>query len=132
MITFTADSMAVGERVPGGYVFVDGSGVGDIGPEVMRDREILGDNGFMIVNLTITRETHELVGEPEFVSRGFIFQRESEEMLAEARQVIEEVIQAANGSSANVIRKEIQRKMDRYFYRETKRRPMVFAFVTEV
>ncbi len=132
VLTLTADSMEVGERVPGGYVFVDGSVVGDIGPTVMRDREQLGQSGFVLINLTLTRDTREIIGEPEIISRGFVYQRESQDLLEGAQVVIAEVVHSSGSSSARDLRFNIQRRLERYFYGETKRRPMIFAFVNEV
>ncbi|HEC21972.1 MAG TPA: ribonuclease J [Chloroflexi bacterium] len=132
VLTLTADSLTVGERVPGGYVFVDGSGVGDIGPEVLRDREKLGRDGFVIVNLTLDSETRQLIGEPEIISRGFVYQRAAHELLQGARGTISRVISSNGRTSLRQVRHEVEKQLERFFYNETKRRPMVFAFVTEV
>ena len=73
VIEFQDGEMRLGERVPGGYVFVDGAGVGDIGPEVMREREALARDGFVLVNLTLDRNSGRLCEEPEIITRGFIY-----------------------------------------------------------
>ncbi len=132
LLTFTADSMTVGERVPGGYVYVDGSGVGDIGPEVMRDREVLGRDGFVIVNLTIDRESHQLVAQPEIISRGFVYLREAGDLMSGAEKSIRAVLGADGNLTSRRLRDEVERSLDRFFYNETKRRPMVFAFINEI
>lgn len=124
-------AMTVGERVPGGYVYVDGAGVGDIGPAVMRDREILARDGIVIVNVRVNRDTREIIGEPEIVSRGFVFLPDAEELMDNARQTIKRTINqnpAANGSTQEIV----QEALSKMFYNETKRRPMVFAFINEV
>jgi ribonuclease J len=124
-------TLTLGERVPGGYVFVDGAGVGDIGPAVMRDREILARDGIVIVNAKVNRTTRELLGEPEIVSRGFVFLPDAEELMENARQTIKRTISqnpAANGSTQQFV----QEALSKMFYNETKRRPMVFAFINEV
>ncbi len=124
-------TLTVGERVPGGYVFVDGSGVGDVGPAVMRDRETLARDGIVIVNTRVNRETREIIGEPEIVSRGFVFLRDAEDLMENARQTIRRTISQnpmANGSTQEMI----QEALAKMFYNETKRRPMIFAFVNEI
>jgi ribonuclease J len=128
-ILLTADSMTVGERVPGGYIFVDGAGVGDVGPIVMRDREILARDGFVIAVALIDADTGELVEPPDIISRGFVFLRDAADLLAMAEEAIEmTVIKQTNGSLSNAI----QDALAKMFYNETKRRPMVFAIVHEV
>ncbi|MGF1507302.1 MAG: ribonuclease J [Anaerolineae bacterium] len=132
ILEFTGESMSVGDRIPGGYVFVDGSGVGDVGPEVLRDREILGRHGFVIVSLTLDGRSNQLIGKPELISRGFVYLRESRELLNDARDAVAEVVYSNGHHSARSLRREVEKKLDRFFYKETKRRPMVFAFINEV
>jgi ribonuclease J len=117
----------VGERIPGGYVYVDGSGVGDIGPSVMREREALAQDGFVIVNLRVNK-AGQLVGKPDIISRGFVFVRDSEEMFESAQAQIASVAARANGS----LREKVQQTLAEFFYAELKRRPMIFALVNEV
>lgn len=128
-ILLTPDRMWTGERVPGGYVFVDGAGVGDIGPIVMRDREILARDGFVIAIVLIDQDTGQLVEAPEIISRGFVYLRDANELIDGARRLIEEMVDAhSNGSLAN----EIQDALSKLFYNQTQRRPMTFAYVREV
>jgi ribonuclease J len=132
MLTFTQDSMKVGERVPGGYVYVDGAVVGDIGPAVMRDREMLGRDGFILANITVDRETRQMIGEPEFISRGFVYLREARDLIAGASAAINGVIGNNGHGSLRNLRGDIERQLEAYFFNETKRRPMVFAVINEV
>jgi len=123
--------LSIGDRVPGGYVFVDGARVGDVGPAVMRDREVLGRDGFVLVNIRINAETRQVLGEPEIISRGFVFWRESDELMDSARQTVRRAIlqnPTANGRTQEIV----QEALSKLFYAETKRRPMVFAFINEV
>ncbi|MCC7446336.1 MAG: ribonuclease J [Anaerolineae bacterium] len=132
ILEFDADSkLSIGDRVPGGYVFVDGARVGDVGPAVMRDREVLGRDGFVLVNVRINAETRQVLGEPEIISRGFVFWRESDELMDSARQAVRRAIlqnPTANGRTQEIV----QEALSKLFYAETKRRPMVFAFINEV
>jgi ribonuclease J len=122
-----------GERVPGGYVFVDGSGVGDIGKSVMRDREILARDGFIFVVVNIDSKEGTVVGEPEIISRGFVYLREADELMQQVRNTVYSVVRNANGSRANGrLRDTLQDSLSKVLYNETKRRPMVFSIVNEV
>lgn len=120
--------MTVGERVPGGYVFVDGSGVGDIGPAVMREREALARDGFVIVNLKVDKATGKIRGKPEIISKGFVFVRDAEDLMNAAQTQIASAAERANGAG---IGNKVEQSLSEFFYAETKRRPMVFALVNE-
>ena len=131
MLSFDAHgTMTIGERLPGGYIFVDGAGVGDIGPAVIRDRETLARDGFVVVNMVVNSATNECVDEPQIVSRGFVFLREADVLMANARETIKRTLSqnlTANGRKAEIV----QEALSKMFYNETKRRPMVFVFVNE-
>ncbi|GAP05573.1 conserved hypothetical protein [Anaerolinea thermolimosa] len=115
-----------GEQVPAQYVFVDGSGVGDVDPDVMREREALSRDGIVLVNLTLTRDFNAVVYEPEIITKGFILSRESDELLASARR---EIIQAASRANGNV-RRVVEDTLREFLYKETRRRPMVFVNIS--
>lgn len=125
-IEFSAGKLQVGERIPGEYIFVDGSGVGDIGPTVMRERERLARDGFVIVRADIDPGTHKLASRPEIVSRGFVFVPESGELLAMAEEKIRETAARGNGKGQA---ERIESALSELFYQETKRRPMVFVML---
>lgn len=132
IIEFDEDSMTIGERVPGGYVFVDGSGVGDIGPVVMRDREILARDGFVLALVIRDKDTHEVLGDPQIISRGFIYLRDSEDLINAAQNTARRAAEKANGHQPHEVSDEVQEAVGKFLYNETKRRPMVFAFVNDV
>jgi ribonuclease J len=125
VIEFEGGGMRVGDRVPGGYVFVDGSGVGDIGPAVMREREALARDGFVAVHLHLGKNG-ALKRPAEILSKGFVFVQDSEELFERARQRIGELAAEADGDLEGRIEKEL----GKFFYAETKRRPMVFVFAS--
>ncbi len=116
-----------GERVPGGYVFVDGSGVGDVGKSVLRDREILARDGVVVVSVNIERKTGKLLGEPEVISRGFAYMRDAE-LSAHIRET---VIDALETSRNGRRRERLQDTVSRALFSETKRRPMVVSIINE-
>jgi ribonuclease J len=126
VLEFQNEDMMVGERVPGGYVFVDGTGVGDIGPSVMRERETLAESGMVIVNLHVGAGG-QLAGKPEIISRGFVFVKDEAEMFEAAQQQIAKAAARAGGDGA--LRERVEAELSDFFYTETKRRPMIFALI---
>lgn len=120
-----------GERVPGGYVFVDGSGVGDIGRAVMRDREVLARDGFLMVVVTVDKKTGKVIGEPEIISRGFIYLKDAEQLINQVKQTISEVMTGSHRTQNGRQREKLQESVSRVLYNETKRRPMVFSVINE-
>ncbi len=126
-IEFADGRMTIGERVPGGYVFVDGSGVGDIGPAVMREREALARDGFVVVHLLLNPRTGRLERPAEILSKGFVFAPEAEELFERARQRVESVLASGEGE----VSERVERELSRFFYAETKRRPMVFVLTAK-
>jgi len=125
VMEFENGEMHLGERVPGGYVFVDGSGVGDIGPEVVREREALARDGFVLVNLALDREAGTLHEDPEIITRGFVYTQNADELMAATRKVITDMVWNSEGDLQN----EVQQALKAFFYNETKRRPMIFVTV---
>jgi ribonuclease J len=128
IIEFEEGRMRLGERIPGGYVFVDGSGVGDVGPSVVRERDILSREGFVMVHLDVNPGTGELVREPEIVTKGFVYEPESDELILETIRRIAKTVESANGN----LREDVEKQVRNFLYSETRRRPMVFVTVTEV
>jgi ribonuclease J len=131
-VVIEADKSGVhlSERVPGGYVFVDGSGVGDIGKAVIRDREILARDGFMMVVVNVSAKSGDLVEEPEIISRGFVYLRDASELMSQVKSTIVETLESSNGQNGRR-REKLQEAISRVLYNETKRRPMVFAVLNE-
>jgi ribonuclease J len=128
ILEFTQDTMEIVDRYPGGYVFVDGAGVGDVGPAVMRDREILGNDGFVII-FTVVNQEGKLLGEPEIISRGFVFLRDSDDLIREMKDTVRRTIKKhQNGRRESAIEDAVSRLV----YRETKRRPMIFSHIYKV
>lgn len=129
VIELTADEMRVVERIPGGYVFVDGSGVGEVGPALMREREILASDGFVVISLLLDRNSCRLREEPEIITRGFVYEPEAEELLAETRRIITE---AVNCSTNGRMRDDLEQTVKAFLYTKTKRRPMVFVTIRQL
>jgi len=136
IISLSVDGFSIktGE-VKTNYVMIDGSGVGDIGEVVIRDRERLADDGVFVVIAVLDRKTGKLQSSPDIISRGFIYLRESRELLQETRRKVREIVKR-NASKKNIdgsaLKKEIRDKVSGYLYSQTKRRPMVIPVIIEV
>jgi ribonuclease J len=126
VVEFREGKMKMGERVPGGYVFVDGSGVGDVGPAVLRERELLARDGFVIVQVKINRATGALAEDPHLVTRGFVYHADADGLLETARARIRQTVAQGGGD----LDQQIERDLAKLFYAETKRRPMILVLPT--
>lgn len=121
--------------VPAGRILVDGSGVGDIGSVVLRDRRILAEEGLVVVVASIDVRGGYVVSGPDIVSRGFVYVKESEELVEEARRVAEATLLRAIGKRTGdrmAIKNLIKDELAKFIFRETKRRPMILTIIMEV
>jgi len=116
-----------GERIPGGYVFVDGQSIGDIDHGVMREREKLARGGIFLIDLNVDKYSGRLLGEPEILTRGFLSPDEANGLLPEVRKRIMDIV---NGGGLDA-EKDIVGAVKSYLYNETKRRPMVFVTLSK-
>ncbi len=135
VLELTADEMKKGETVPAGRVLVDGLGVGDVGTIVLRDRQHLAQDGLIIVVLTIEKATSTLLAGPDIISRGFVYVREAEGLMTDARQVVRNVIDqcfAADVRDWGGIKTGIKDALSNYIYKKTKRSPMILPIIMEV
>lgn len=130
-LTFEGDKIHVGERIPGGYVFVDGTWVGDaVGPAVIHDRETLATAGVCVAALRYNPKRGTLVGTPQITLRGFVAPETAEGMLEAARDVVRRTVQGVRpGTSPATVERTVQRALSSFFYRETKNRPEMIAMV---
>ncbi len=134
VVEVTQDSIKIMEHIACGNVFVDGLGVGDIGQIVLRDRQVLAQDGILMVVLTVDKETgHPLAG-PDIVSRGFVYVRDSEELLEKARERVLESFIGLNGHASDwsFVKDKIKHTLSEYLYEKTHRRPMILPLVMEV
>jgi ribonuclease J len=130
VIEFDGDEGWLGEEVSGGYVFVDGLGVGDVGQVVLRDRQHLSRDGFLIAVVAVDEKTGELLAEPDIISRGFVYVREAEELIEQAKEQVLVALQKS-GSPA-VVSTKIKETLSEFLYEQTRRRPMILPVVIEV
>jgi len=118
-----------------GYVFVDGLGVGDIGEVVLRDRQNLSQDGMFVIVAVIDRRTGKVKGSPDIISRGFVYLKESKELLREARKKVIAIVDQSAGENAIdtiFVKNEIRNRIGDFLFYKTQRRPMVLPVVIEV
>ncbi|MCI8293391.1 MAG: ribonuclease J [Hespellia sp.] len=123
------------DKVHTGTILVDGLGVGDVGNIVLRDRQHLAEDGILIVVLTLEKGTNRLLAGPDIVSRGFVYVRESEGLMEEARQTVEEALEKCLSNRYvdwNKIKLSVRDTMNDFIWRKTKRRPMVIPIIMDV
>ncbi len=129
------ESAQVVGKVPAGSVYVDGLGVGDVGNIVIRDRQHLAEDGILIVVMALESVSNQLVSGPDIVSRGFVYVRESDELLDEARSLVMDLMdrfQERNISDWGKIKTTIRDTLSDYLWKKTKRRPMILPIIMEV
>ena len=127
--------MKVVGTVPAGQVLVDGYGVGDVGSIVLRDRKSLSEDGLMIVVMTIERESGAVVAGPDIVSRGFVYVREAEALMDEAKKVVKDVLNDCaqrNVREWGNIKSSVKDGLSSFIYRKTKRSPMILPVIMEI
>jgi len=118
-----------------GYIFVDGLGVGDIGEVVLRDRQNLSQDGMFVIVAVIDRRTGKVKGSPDIISRGFVYLKESKELLREARKKVIAIVDQSAGENAIdtiFVKNEIRNRIGDFLFYKTQRRPMVLPVVIEV
>jgi ribonuclease J len=124
------------KRVPSNYVMVDGLGIGDVGEVVLRDRKMLAKDGIFVVIAVVDRQTGKVKGSPDIISRGFVYLRESKELLRDVRKRVIRIVETATGSGKAVnwayVKNEIKEKIGQFLFSKTQRRPMVLPVVIEV
>ncbi len=124
------------EKAPSNYVFVDGLGVGDVGEIVLRDRQMLAEDGMFVIVVVIDRQTGKVKGSPDIISRGFIYLRESKELLSQTRRKVIEIVEKTAGHTGILnlvyIKDELRNKVGDFLNSKTSRHPMVLPVVIEV
>ncbi len=134
IIEVTTDTIQVKDHAACGNVFVDGLGVGDVGQIVLRDRQVLAQDGILMLVLTVDKETGQPLAGPDIVSRGFVYMRDSEELLESARERVLESFIGLNGHASDwsFVKDKIKHTLSEFLYEKTHRRPMILPIVMEV
>ena len=135
VLSFDKDSAEVTGKVPVGAILVDGLGVGDVGNIVLRDRQHLAEDGIVIVVMTLSKGAGSILAGPDIISRGFVYVRESEELIDEAHQVVSDAVTsciAGGGNDWGRIKNVTKDTMSDFLWKRTKRNPMVIPVIMEV
>ena len=135
VIDITPNGGAITGKVTAGKVLVDGLGVGDIGNIVLRDRRQLSQDGILIVVITVDKQHCTVIAGPDIVSRGFVYVRESEKLMDEARDKVQGVLQRCEDNRITewaMIKSSVREALSRFLYEKTRRRPMILPIIMEV
>ncbi|MBR5468505.1 MAG: ribonuclease J [Firmicutes bacterium] len=135
VLELTEDSAKVNGTVKSGQVLIDGLGIGDVGNIVLRDRKHLSEDGLIVVVVAIDKVDGFVISGPDIISRGFVYVRESEDLMEGARQVVAEVLQECefrNTPSWSYMKNTIKEELKNYVWQKTKRSPMILPIIVEV
>lgn len=135
VLELSKDGARIAGSVPAGRILVDGLGVGDVGNIVLRDRKHLSEDGLMVVVVTINRENGKIAAGPDIISRGFVYVRESEDLIDEAKQVVKNALvqcEQQNIREWAALKNTIRDSLKNFLYEKTKRRPMILPVIMEV
>lgn len=135
VLEMTENSAEVVDKVPAQGILVDGLGVGDVGNIVLRDRQHLSENGLIIIVVTLEKYSNQILSGPDIVSRGFVYVRESENLMDECRYVVNDALERCLGSNVTdwgKIKMEIKDTLSEYLWKKTKRNPMILPIIMEV
>lgn len=135
VITFNGEGCAITDTVEAGRVFVDGKGIGDVGEVVLKDRKHLSEDGMVVVIIAINQATGEIIYGPDIVSRGFVFEDESQEYLDEARKLVLDTLANVNievRGDWGEVKQEVRRILRRFFNKTIERRPVILPLILEM
>ena len=125
------------EHIQVDEILIDGKNQGDIGDLVLKDREMLGENGIVIISCTLDKNTKAIVGGPEIITRGFIYVKESQDLLEETKTISKEVIETSIVTNAkrvdySKIKNDVRDVLGKFFYKETESKPMIITVIQEI
>ncbi len=134
VIKMRPNNVTIDGKVESKNIYVDGLGVGDVGNIVLRDRQVMAEEGIVVVIVPIDAHTSKIVDEPDIISRGFVFEKEAEKLLSEAKKVVESILSDIPEGVLDwrFTRQHIEENLEKFFYEETQRRPMILPVVVEV
>jgi ribonuclease J len=127
VVELIGNKIQLGERIPGGYVFVDGESIGDIDHDIMKERGQLARNGILLIDISLDKRSGKLLHDPEVLTRGFVSPEEAETLLPEVRKRVMQAVNSGGFSSE----KDLINTIKSYLHQETKRRPMVFVTLSK-
>jgi ribonuclease J len=135
VIELNEEEMFYHGKVPSGNVLIDGSGVGDVGNIVLRDRKLFSQDGVVVVVVTLKKSEKRIIGEPEMITRGFVYVRESEKLIEESISIVKEGVEKyliKDSIDWGGIKQEIREKLNLFLFEKTKRKPMIIPILMEI
>ena len=135
VLEISQDGVKKNGRVRAGRVFVDGIGVGDVGNIVLRDRKYLAQDGMVTIVVAIDKDTYSIISGPDIITRGFVYAKEAEAMIANIKDIAREEIEGARSNQVTewyVLKQSVKTSIERYLYDETKRRPTIFPIIVDI
>ena len=135
VLELSSDEAKVAGHVPAGGIMVDGLGIGDVGNIVLRDRQMLSQNGLIIVVMTLDRYSNQILSGPDIVSRGFVYVRESGDLMDEARRIVADALDECMSKKCcdwSKIKNVVRESLGDYIWKQTKRNPMILPIIMEV
>lgn len=130
------NSIALQTRtIPAGNTYVDGVGIGDVGEIVLRDRKQLSEDGMLVIVLTMSKDEKKLISPPDTISRGFVYMRESEQLLLDVNNLITKTVldrQKASKDQWNAIKQDVRKSVGKFIFNQTKKKPMILPIIIEV
>jgi len=134
VIMLTNSSISKKGTVPSGKVLVDGTGIGDVDTVVLRDRKHLAQDGMLVVIVNLSSEDGSLISEPDIITRGFVYVKESEELIQELKNIVMNTLESnvrEKVTDWTSLKRNIKSDLSEYLYKTTKRKPMILPTVTE-
>ena len=135
VVELTPDKICINGKITAGNVLIDGLGVGDVGNVVLRDRRQLSQDGIMIVVVGVDKTAGQIISGPDIVSRGFVYVREAEDLMGEARDKVQAALdkcEESNNTEWSVLKNAIRDSLGRFLFEKTRRRPMIIPIIMEV
>ncbi|MBQ5597614.1 MAG: ribonuclease J [Clostridia bacterium] len=132
VVEVTENNVKIVNTVPAGRMLVDGYGVGDVGNIVLKDRKHLAEDGLIAVVMTIDGVLGDILAGPDIVTRGFVYVREAEELIIDAKRVVCNVLDSYQGRDWSTIKQKVRDDLSRYLYERTKRSPMILPIIMEI
>ena len=137
IVNLSKDKFFIEDKtVPSAFIMIDGLGVGDVGKIVLRDRHSLATDGMFVIIIAIDKKTGKIINSPDIISRGFVYLKESKDLLRETRrkaiQIVNQIVQSGGSVNWSYVKSEIRNKIGQFLFSKTKRRPMVLPVIIEV
>lgn len=130
------EAKIIEDKIPSGYVFIDGLGIGDVGEVVLRDRQVMANDGMFVIIVTLDRRSGKLINQPDIISRGFIYMKNNDELVREVKHEVRKLTESGGKTKLEpnwaYLRQQIRDEVGEYLFQKTQRRPMVLPVVIEI